>query len=267
MCAQDITSYQNSKVKLAKKLQDRRQRDKHGLFIIDYSRDLQRALAAKYAVEFALVCDDLLDDDERAVLQRVPDDRIYYTDAGILARAGYRQNPSGIVAVMQTPAPAPLDASTVSQAQLILGLVGLRKPGNIGALLRTADASGVDLVLLIDNVLDRYNPNIIRSSTGACFAANIVELDTPAALDLLKANQFALISGVLGAAEGLFDVDFTRRSAIILGTEDDGLDEQWRAQCDHLVEIPMRGSITDSLNVSVAGAVFMYEALRQRSYT
>lgn len=267
MCAQDITSYQNSKVKLAKKLQDRRQREKNGLFLIDYSRDLQRALAAGYTVDFALVCDELLGDDERAVLHHVPDDRIYYTDAGILARAGYRQNPSGIVAVMQTPTPAPVDASAFAQARLILGLVGLRKPGNIGALLRTADATGIDLVLLIDNVLDRYNPNIIRSSTGACFAANIVELDTATALDLLHTNGFALISGVLGAAEGLFDVDFTQRSAIILGTEDAGLDEQWRRSCDRLVQIPMHGSITDSLNVSVAGAVFMYEALRQRSYT
>src|SRR5690554_6938114 len=105
MCAQDITSYQNSKVKLAKKLQDRRQRDKNGLFLIDYSRDLQRALAAGYTVDFALVCDELLGNDERAVLRNVPDDRIYYTAAGILSRAGYRQNPSGIVAVMQTPTP------------------------------------------------------------------------------------------------------------------------------------------------------------------
>src|SRR5262249_28719107 len=145
----------------------------------------------------------------------------------------------------------------------ILALVDLRKPGNIGALLRTADAAGFGTILLVDSALDIYNPNIIRSSTGACFLENIYCVSTEQALQYLRSGGYRLIAGHLEGTRSLYDVDFREKSALILGTEDTGLSAVWRDHCDDLVKIPVVGEVTDSLNVSVAGAVFMYEALRQ----
>lgn len=259
----ELTSFQNPRIKLARKLQDKRQREREGLFVIDYARDLERALQNNYQVDFVLVCSELLSSDEAEIingLQSTAD--IFDVSADLLTRASYRQNPSGIVAVVKAK-PQPNIQDIPEDHQQILCLVNLRKPGNIGALLRTADATGFRSTLLIDTALDIYNPNIIRSSTGAVFLDNLYAAQTPMAVDFLKSQGYQIVSGYLGGQRDLFDVDFTRPTAVVLGTEDTGLSEEWLGYCDELVEIPMTGHVTDSLNVSVAGAVFMYEALRQ----
>lgn len=260
-----ITSFQNAKVKLAKKLRDKRTRDKEQLFIVDDARDLTRALQHGYEAAFVFYCRSLANDDDTALVQSLSGTVVYDINADIMAKASYRQNPGGIIAVMQQKRiQTAQDLYQSPPADYVLGLVNLAKPGNIGALLRTADAAGFSIILLIDTALDVYNPNIIRSSTGACFLQNLYHISTDEALNYLQTQGYQRISGHLAGQMSLFDVDFRQRSAVLLGAEDSGLPDIWTDHCDQHVKIPMIGHLSDSLNVSVSGAIFMYEALRQR---
>jgi RNA methyltransferase, TrmH family len=257
-----ITSFQNSRIKLAKQLQDKKHREREGLFIADYGRDIARALDHDFEVEFTLACPTLLNDEEQQLLPRLKN--VYEVSEDLLEKAGYRQNPSGLLTVFQSKSAKTLQDALESKPQRVLALVGLEKPGNIGALLRSADATGFDAIFLIDIALDLYNPNIIRASTGACFLGNLYVLNTTSALQFFKAQTYAIIAAHLNGQHSLFDLSFVQPYAIVLGTEDKGLDTRWEKECTHLVKIPMVGQLSDSLNVSVSGAIFMYEALRQR---
>lgn len=255
-----ITSFQNSKVKLAQKLRDKHHREREQLFVVDYVRDFERALQQDYEIEFVLYSPTTASPDEKQQLEAL-DGVIYTVAPDILNKASYRENPGGFVAVLrQKPPLTTLEAVT---AQHVLALVDLRKPGNIGALLRTADAAGFKAIILVDTTLDLYNPNVIRSSTGACFLGNIYSASMTMALNFFKNANYQLVAGHLEGNTNLFDVNFRRKTVLALGTEDTGLSAAWADNCDHLVRIPMMGQLSDSLNVSVSGAVFMYEALRQ----
>lgn len=266
MSRPEIHSFQNSKIKLANKLVSKRQREKSSLFLIDYARDLERALQNDYEIEFAFYCERLASNDDKALLVSFDENTLVYdVHSDLMDKASYRQNPGGLVAVMrQKPALTIEDAGRLDTPHL-LGLVNLSKPGNIGALLRTADAAGIGAVFLVDVALDIYNPNIIRSSTGAVFQGNIYQMSSAEAVQYFHENNVAIVAAHLDGTMSLYDIDFNaRRTAIMLGAEDTGLDEQWVNHSDNLVKIPMMGRISDSLNVSVSGAIFMYEALRQR---
>lgn len=261
---EQITSLQNSKVKLINHLRTKRGREQENLFIIDYERDLDRALSQGYDVEFVMFCPSVGDGTLLAKLNNII---IYEIPEQILKKVSYRENSTGIVAVLNAKSNKGLADLAELAPQHLIGLVNLKKPGNIGALLRTADATGIDAILLVDTALDLYNPNIIRSSTGACFLDNIYLLDSTSALDYCQTHEINIISAYVTGNQTLYDVDFRQKTAIILGTEDKGLSQQWIENSDDLVNIPMAGQLTDSLNVSVSGAIFMYEALRQRHYS
>lgn len=263
---QSITSAQNSKIKLANKLRNKRHREREGLFVIDDVRDLSRALACGYKIEFCFYCSYYASEEDIALLLTLEelDILIYDVPADLMDKAAYRQNPGGLVTVMkQKPI---LTVQDVPEAEShIFGLVDLRKPGNIGALLRTADAAGVELIFLVDTSLDLYNPNIIRSSTGANFLGNIYQMSSAEAHEYCQENDIHLVAAHLDGTISLYDYDFNvQRTLIALGTEDTGLDDSWVNHSDTLLKIPMVGHLSDSLNVSVSGAVMMYEALRQR---
>lgn len=254
-----ITSAQNPRLKLIKRLRDKKGREREGRFVVDAVRDLQRALNAGYQLDFLLVNAD----QAPTLLEALPPGPRYAVPAALLDKISYRQNADGLVAVLHTR-PAPTLDEVLSDAHHVLVLVALNKPGNIGALLRTADAAGFTAVVLADTALDLYNPNIIRSSTGAAFLGNIAHADGPTVREALRKGLYQCVAGHLDGERSLYTVDFTRRSAVILGQEETGLDTTWATFCDHLTHIPMHGQLTDSLNVSVSGALFMYEALRQR---
>jgi len=256
-----ITSLQNTKVKLVKKLRNKRTRDQEQLFVIDSKRDLYRALQQGYQPAFVFVCTGCSNTYNKDDFSSYP---IYDLTPEVFAKASYRENPSEVVAVMQQKPVPSIDALNIQKAHSILGLVGLNKPGNIGALLRTADAANIDAVLMIDTELDLYNPNIIRSSTGACFKNTIYTLETHQAISFFKDNGYHIIIGHLNGNKTPFDVDLTAKSALILGQEDVGLSSEWVNASNSSVIIPMAGSIVDSLNVSVSGAILMYELLRQK---
>jgi TrmH family RNA methyltransferase len=195
-------------------------------------------------------------------LDNLPDQQVFEIAPDLMEKASYRENPGGIVAVVRQK---PMRTQPDKYPGLVLALVNLTKPGNIGALLRTADATGVQSIYLIDEQLDRYNPNIIRASTGAVFLDNLVHMSSAEALEDFKKHSYRIIAAHLSGTQSLFDVDFTSHpTVIVFGTEDKGLDDVWVHACDALVKIPMLGKIADSLNVSVSGAVFLYEALRQQ---
>ena len=262
---QEIKSFQNSKIKLANKLVNKRQREKEQLFLIDYARDLERALKQGYQVEFAFYCEALATEDDTALLSQLDDNLIYAVDDELMSKASYRQNPGGLVAIMRQKSILTVaDAIDVKSSHLLV-LVGLQKPGNIGALLRTADAAGINMICLVDSKLDIYNPNIIRASTGTVFLDNIYQMSSDEAFGFFSDNQIRIVATHLDGKQSLYDLDFNiGHTAIVLGTEDKGLDEIWVKRCDALVKIPMVGAVSDSLNVSVSGAIFMYEVLRQR---
>jgi TrmH family RNA methyltransferase len=260
-----ITSAQNPRLKLVRQLQDKKHRLSEQRFVVEYWRELERALHFGYQVDFVLYDPALLAHDEQAALEQVYCPKFVVT-AELLEKVGYRQNPTGILGVLHipdviAPPPPPSDDN-----RPILALVALEKPGNIGALLRTADAAGVSAVFLVDTTLDRYNPNIIRASTGACFLPHVYEVTTPQALTFFQRHNYSIISAHLEGTTSLYQLDLTQRCAIVLGTEDKGLPDEWARSCDTLMKIPMVGDIADSLNVSVSGAIFLYEALRQRQY-
>ncbi len=253
----NITSYQNPKVKLVQKLHQKRGRVREGRFLIDHLRLLERALTQCYEVDFVLYCPERVEID-------FPDNVTTLTiTSDILEKIGYRENSSGFVAVMRSK-PTQTSVSESAMNSPILGLVNLNKPGNIGALLRTADATGFETVFLIDTQLDLYNPNIIRNSTGACFKPYLYFLDSETAHQCFQQFGYTTLAGHLDGEISLYDVEFSSKTAILLGTEETGLDDFWSSNCDQLVKIPMVGDITDSLNVSVSGAIMMYEALRQQ---
>lgn len=261
----EIKSFQNSKIKLAKKLVNKRQREKEQLFLIDYARDLERALDNGYQEEYVFYCEALASEEDIALLSRLDENQIYAVSDDLMSKASYRQNPGGLVAIMQHKPALNIDDAEQVNSQHILAMVDLKKPGNIGAILRTADAAGIDMICLIDSTLDIYNPNIIRASTGTVFLDNIYQMTGDEAFDYFSKNQINIVATHLDGAQSLYDLDFnTGRTAIVLGTEDKGLDETWVKRCDSLVKIPMVGQVSDSLNVSVSGAIFMYEILRQR---
>ena len=225
-------------------------------------RDLKRAIDCGYVINTLFYCPEQ-DQSPNHSLQNIDVDTVYQVSPAILEKTSYRSTPSPIVAILnQKPLPN-VDELNSDEAPLILGLVDLRKPGNIGALLRTADATGFKHIFLIDTSLDLYNPNIIRSSTGASFLNNIYSVTTDQALTFFNQHNYSMISALVDGDTLLPDATFAPPSAVILGTEDVGLNETWENRCDIRVRIPMVGEVTDSFNVSVSGAMFMYEALRQ----
>lgn len=261
-----ITSFQNPRVKQIKRLRDKKSRIEERRFLIDDVRDLTRALAQGYTIDYALACPALLKPDEEAIFNQLHPSRQFNIPNDVMEKISYRDNPAGMVTVMQSiPPKGATDLAHITSSQILV-LVNLQKPGNIGALMRTADATGFTPVLLVDTALDMYNPNIIRSSTGACFLGNIYTLTSEEALTFLKTQGYRIISAVVDGDTSLYHVDFKHKCAVVLGTEDQGLPPLWMQSADVRTRIPMLGQLTDSFNVSVSGAIFMMEALRQTHF-
>jgi len=175
--------------------------------------------------------------------------------ARVLAKMAYRPEPEGVLAIVETP-----QRTLPDNATLLLVAVGIEKPGNLGAMARTADAAGVDALIVADARSDPWSPNAIRASTGAVFTLPIVELTRD---DIAKLPQ-RRVAAVVGAPTTYTSSDLTQPTALIVGAEDTGLDEHWRGIADEQVALPVKGNTTDSLNASAAAAVLLYETLRQR---
>ena len=261
----DIESAANPRIKAAVALRQRRDRERTGLTIIDGARELTRAIEAEVTIEEAFVCPPLVRTDEAAAVidaLRARSAPLVTVSEVAYRRLAYGDRSDGVVAVVCAP-DTDLGRLAVPEEPLIVVLEGIEKPGNLGAVLRSADGAGIDAVLLADPATDVFNPNTIRASLGTVFTLPIGAGDTPNVRTWLGTQNVRLVAARVDGDRAPWDVDLTGAVAIVLGSEAEGLGARWAGDDLVPVRIPMRG-LADSLNVSVAAAVLLYEARRQR---
>ena len=260
-----ITSTANPQVKELAALRDARDRRRQGRFLIEGVREIGRALEGEIAIETAVVCAELLTEATRRLadhdLAFIP--KLEMTEAPF-AKIAYRENPDGLVVVGRIPTFALADLP-VESLRLVLIVEGTEKPGNLGAMLRTADAAGVDAVIVADPVVDALNPNVIRASLGTVFTTSLALAAIDDAIEWCRDHELDLVAGADDGERSLWDTDFAGPLGIVVGREASGLADAWKT-VTRTVRIPMSGS-SDSLNTATAAAILLYEAVRQRSVT
>lgn len=258
-----ITSVQNPKVKQLLLLQQKSsERKKTGLFVVEGRRELMHCLEAGYELDTVFVCSQL----ETGVepMPTLPSGvRLLEVSKAVYEKIAYRGSTEGVVAVVRSRQLRLSDLS-LSPHPLIVVVERVEKPGNLGAILRSADASGVDAVVVCDPLTDLYNPNLIRSSVGGFFSVPSVACSSEECIAFLKGKGIRILTAQLQDSHVYYDTDMTVGTAIVMGTESTGLTDLWRQAADAHIRIPMLGKI-DSLNVSVSAAILMFEAVRQRS--
>lgn len=261
-----ITSLHNPRVKAAIRLRQRSGRDDQGRIIIDGVREIRRALAAGVPmIELYYVPEVCSNTDYRDVLsaaQQSPTDLLEVTPQ-IMEKLAFGHRHEGIVAVAAPPNRRLDDIDLTSDA-LVAVVEGAEKPGNIGAILRTADAAGVSAVIVADGGTDLYNPNAIRASLGAIFTVPVASATSPETIAWLRKHACRVYAARVDGSLEYTKADFRGRAAIVLGSEARGLSEQWRADDIMPIRVPLSGTV-DSLNLSATAAVLFYEAVRQRS--
>lgn len=260
-----ITSLQNTRIKNIVKLGKAKERREQDLFILEGARELTLALSGGYKPDSVFVCPELFTKtDYPHVLDSITEDLIYEVSQQVFEKVAYREGSDGLIALMKPKQHSLVDLSIKSNPFIII-LESVEKPGNLGAILRTADAAQVDAVIVCDPQTDVYNPNAIRSSVGCIFTVPVAVCSSTEALVWLKQQGITSYAAELQASEWYQDVNYTTPSAIVMGTEADGLTDFWLNNADKRIKIPMRGKI-DSLNVSVSTAVITFEAMRQRGF-
>ncbi len=261
-----ISSIQNTFIKDLFKLQEKsRERKKRGLFVIEGLREINLALQGNYSIEYLLYQTDLVSETAVASLEIPPSKHVIITKE-IYQKLAYRDTTEGIIAVVKTMDFNVEHLKFNTKYPLVLVLEGIEKPGNIGAILRTADAANVDAVLIANPKTDLYNPNVIRSSVGCVFTNQIAIGNSEEICTFLEANKIAIYSATLQNSNSYYKNDFSKATALVVGTEATGLTQLWRERATQNIIIPMQGAI-DSMNVSVAAAILTFEAKRQRDFS
>ncbi|MEW7292753.1 TrmH family RNA methyltransferase [Aquimarina sp. 2304DJ70-9] len=263
-----IKSLQNTKIKFLTQLKEKsRIRKKEGLFIIEGKREITLALEGKYTVTQLYYCPSIISYEEILSIIKSCSNQIelYEITTDIYQKLAYRTTTEGILAIAQSK---DLDIEHLvlpSKNPIILIAEAPEKPGNIGALLRTADAAQLDAVLIANPKTDMYNPNIIRSSVGCLFTNTIATGTSLDIINFLKKHQINIYGAALQASVNYYTQDYTKPSAIVVGTEATGLSEDFLLNTNQNIKIPMSGVI-DSMNVSVAAGILIFEAKRQRDF-
>jgi TrmH family RNA methyltransferase len=262
-----LTSLQNPRIKQAVRLRDRKERDRSGLFIIEGYRELLRAVDGKSKVEILFICPELfLGANEQALIDRVEKSgaQVFACTKAVFHKLSYRDRPDGLVGIAPQQK-LTLEDITLSRKHppLLVIAEAIEKPGNLGTILRSSDAVGVDALIVCDRCTDIYNPNVVRASVGTLFTVPVIEAGGKETLEWLKDNHISILAATPQAEQEYTDVDMTRPLSIAVGTEQLGLSALWMKQADIQVRIPMFG-VADSLNVATATTLLLYEALRQR---
>jgi len=260
-----ITSVQNPRVKDVVRLRDRRHREKQGRILIDGIREISRALDANLALQELFVCESLCPAECRDIFRS----RLHGTATEILdvtepvfEKLAFGGRIEGVLAVAGMPHPQ-LGDLRLPASPLVAVLEGVEKPGNIGAVVRSADGAGMDALIVADPSTDLYNPNAIRASLGAIFKMPMAEAASEPVLEWLVKNDFQVVAARVDGSVPYTDIDFRRPTALVLGSEATGLSSVWSGPRITAARLPMLG-VGDSLNVSTAAAVLFYEARRQR---
>ena len=260
-----ITSPQNTKIKALKKLDKAAERREQGVFVIEGMRELCLADGAGYEITQLFICEELLTESETYNLKhcKLNGTEVFEINKEVYESVAYRGTTEGVIATAK-PKTHTLDQLKLSADPLILVIEGVEKPGNLGAMLRTCDAVGVDAVIVCDTKTDIYNPNAVRSGVGTVFTVQIAVAAADEVIQYLHDHSITTYAAELTATEYHYEKNFTKPTAIVVGDEASGLSQQWMQAANEHIKIPMLGRI-DSLNVSVSAAVLLYEALRQRS--
>lgn len=264
--AEAITSLQNKRIKELVALGEKsRLRREMMAFTVEGRREVSRCLAAGYQVLELYWCPDLISEQELGQMlagNEAASPEIFEVSQAVYSKIAYREGTEGVVAVVRCKEHT-LDSLQVGENPLVVVLESVEKPGNLGAILRTADAAGVSAVIVCDPLCDLYNPNLLRASTGGIFTVPVAVCSSEEAVAWLKARSVQILTAQLQDSHPYYDIDFVRGTAVVFGTEATGLSDYWRAQADEHVIIPMLGRL-DSLNVATSVAILCYEAVRQR---
>ncbi len=288
MKIETITSAQNRKVKeLLTLVEKSKARSAAGLFVVEGQRELGHCLDAGFIPETLFICGDVMavqnnavngaktghlteniegKDGLDALIAKAealnPRLGVVQIPAFLYEKVAYRGSTEGIIAEVHS-VPRSLEGLRLGERPLVMVLESVEKPGNLGAVLRSADAAGADAVIVCDPLTDIWNPNLIRSSVGAVFSVPVAVCTSADAIAFLKKRGIRILTAQLQDSEWYYDTDMTGATALVMGTESTGLTQAWRDSADAHIKIPMLGRL-DSLNVSVSAAVLLYEAVRQR---
>ncbi len=260
-----ITSSQNAFIRQVAQLKEKsRERRRSGTFLIEGFREISLALKGNYELETILFYSELFSQERLNDLRTRPN-HIIEISKEVYQKLAYRDTTEGVLAVAKNKDHNLLGLKLNSQNPLILIAEAPEKPGNIGAILRTADAANVDAVIIANPKTDLYNPNIIRSSVGCVFTNQIATGSTAEIIEYLKSHNISIFCAALQASVNYHTQDFTKPTAIVVGTEAIGLSNEWLEHASQNIIIPMQGEI-DSMNVSVAAGILIFEAKRQRNF-
>lgn len=263
-----ISSPQNPKIKAAMKLRDRKHREREGRFLIDGLRETERAIAGGIEIEEAFIKSG---DEQNEALAAIAGHlhaagiTTYLATAAAFERITFGDRDEGVVAVGKIPAVS-LDALKLPALPLVVVLENVEKPGNLGAVLRTADAAGASAIIAAGIGVDLFNPNVVRASLGAIFSVPVSGAASKETLDWLRSNRLQIFAARVDASHEYTEVSYSGPSAIVLGSEADGLSGVWNGPDITPISLPMLG-VVDSLNVSTSAAIVLYEAVRQRRLT
>ena len=292
-----ITSKTNPKIKNIIKLEKASERREQNRILIEGRREIERAVACGFEVDTLFVCPEIADGlTEEGIVSQIsghprPDKRegpagaasgrgrseaeaicdaipfaekpsVIEIPEQLYRKVAYREGTEGIIAEVEYKA-LKLEDLQLPENPLIMVLESVEKPGNLGAVLRSADAARADAVLICDPLTDLYNPNLIRASIGAIFSVPTVACTSEEAIAFLKKKGICILTAQLQDSSLYYDVDMRRGTALVMGTESTGLTDQWRQAASAHIRIPMLGRL-DSLNVSVSAAILLFEAVRQR---
>jgi len=263
-----ITSLQNSRIKQLAKLAKRRERDQQRITVVEGLREIRQALAAGVIPVEGYICAELLDEEGRQLvttltaLAEESDLTLFDVTTAVFAKIAYRGESGGLLLTIPY-LDQPLNELPLSATPFIVIIEGVEKPGNLGAILRTADAAGVDAVVVCAGATDLHNPNVVRASLGALFTIPVAEAATTDLIAWLKQQAIPVVAADPAATTYHMAAPLTGPVAIVMGSEAHGLTELWHEAADLRVKIPMRGHV-DSLNLSTATAILLYEVVRQR---
>lgn len=260
-----ITSNQNAYIKELFQLKEKsRERKKTGLFLIEGAREIGLAIKGGYLIDTILFYPDLFSEEQVSNLTNSQHNSIEISKE-VYQKLAHRDTTEGVIAVVKAKDFSLNNLSFKTKNPFILVAEAPEKPGNIGALLRTADAANLDAVIIANPKTDLYNPNIIRSSVGCVFTNQIATGTTSEIIQFLKENNIAIYCAALQASKNYHTLDYTKPTALVVGTEATGLSDEWLENSKQNIIIPMQGEI-DSMNVSVAAGILIFEAKRQRNF-
>jgi RNA methyltransferase, TrmH family len=254
-----IISTANSRIKEIIKLQSSRERRKIGQIIIEGSREIELALKANFNILEIYYCPDIYQES----LPETTAELIEVSQA-VFAKITYKENPEGILAIAEPKFLKLTDIKTAKNPLIII-LENVEKPGNLGAILRTAYAAKIDAVIVNEPQTDIYNPNVIRASMGHIFTVPTIVANTEETIAWLKNNDIKTYATAVTAQKNYTEINYNQGAAIVMGTENSGLSKEWLISANEQIIIPMQAGM-DSLNVSVSTAIIIYETLRQRNF-